>query len=182
MRTLARAAGAAALTLLVVSGANAATISLPLENPGDGLTSTRTISLSNSSFSDEYVLTTGVLDLGVGASLSGAPTPGCAGICGINNLLFSLFDSGHNPLMPNLTTLTTTLLAGMTYYLDVTGETFANGGTYTLSVNASAADPVGAAPIPGAALLLLSGFAALYGASRKKISGSTMSNTEPTQA
>jgi hypothetical protein len=184
MLTIARVICGAAFATFVVGTANAAIVDFPLNNPGDALTYTN-VSTSSGPFSDEYSVTLGQ-DLSVAANIANtsvSPGPGCPGAsCGFSSLSLSLYDSSHALLMSGLASFSELLSLSLSpYYIDVVGSRLGQGGTYTLNVSASA-DPVGNAPIPGAALLLISGLATLYGASRKKIGGPTAAEAEPTQA
>jgi len=159
MLSIARVVCGAAFAAFFASSANAAVVAdFPLNNPGDAF-SYHNVSTDTGTFTDEYSVTLGN-DLTVGANVAGT---------GVDNLMMSLYDFGHNLITGGVTSLSQVLTTALSpYYVDVTGNRLTATSDYTLSVSASAA-PVGQAPIPGAALLLGSGLAVLYGASRKKI-------------
>lgn len=185
MLTIARVICGAAFTAFLAGTAHASVVDFPLNNPGDALSYTN-VSSSSGTFTDEYSVTLGQ-DLAVSADVSdlSVPGPGCPGSsCGINNLMLSLYDSAHTLILGGVTSFSEILSLSLSpYFIDISGERHGNGGTYQLNVSASA-DPVGDAPIPGAALLMISGLAALYGASRKKIGvgGRTAVDTEAGRA
>ncbi len=175
MLKIARVLCGAVIAAWAAGSAHAAVVDFPLNNPGDALSYNNVVTGAGP-ISDEYSVTLGQ-NLLVSATLTNTSSGVCSGAaCGINNLVMSLLNSGHNPILTGVTSFTQAMITSLSpYFIEVSGVRLGAGGSYGLSVNA-AANPVGEMPIPGAALLLASGLAVLVGAGRKKIGTNAASN------
>ena len=179
MRVFARVLCGVVFAAFIAGHANAALINFPLNNPGEGGSYSRMVPGSEE-FTDHFSLTLGNT-LGVFASVSDTTLPSCSGACGFDNLMLGLFanESSTTALAGGVgfLSLTAALLTAGTYDLRVIGTALADGARYTVEVGADVAgDPVGEMPIPGAAFLLGSGLLVLFGASRKKAKGDSVTS------